>query len=76
MFFGKKKEIKDISNKYPHLIPHIPWKIAIFAEQQDTLLVTADPMQFSHGKYPAADKYLFKWKKDIQKIMTAMRNSE
>ena len=76
VFFGKKKEIKDISNKYPHLIPHIPWKISIFAEQQDTLLVTADPMQFSHSKYPGANKYLLKWKKDIQKIMNIIRNSE
>lgn len=76
VFFGEAKEIKDISNKYPHLIPHIPWKIAIFAEQQDTLLVAADPMQFAHNQFPDANKYLLKWKKDIQKIMNTMRNSE
>ncbi len=76
VFFATKKEITLISNKYPHLIPYIPWKIAIFAEQQDTLLVSADPMQFSNKKYPGADKYLLKWKKDIQKIMTVLRESE
>lgn len=76
VFFGKKKEIMNISDKYPHLIPYIPWKIAIFAEQQDTLLVTADPMQFSNKKYPSADKYLLKWKKDIQKIMDNLKKSE
>lgn len=76
VFFGTEKEIALISKKYPHLTPYIPWKIAIFAEQQDTLLVAADPMQFSNKKYPGADKYLLKWKKDIQKIMDILRKSE
>ena len=76
VFFGTEKEIALISKKYPHLTPYIPWKIAIFAEQQDTLLVAADPMQFSNKKYPGADKYLLKWKKDIQKIMDVLRESE
>ena len=76
VFFGTEKEIAFISNNYPHLIPYIPWKIAIFAEQQDTLLVATDPMQFSNKKYPGADKYLLKWKKDIEKIMDTLRESE
>ena len=76
VFFGTDKEISLISKKYPHLIPYIPWKIAIFAEQQDTLLVTADPTQFSDKKYPGADIYLSKWKKDLQKILNILRESE
>ena len=76
VFFGTEKEIALISKKYPHLIPYIPWKIAIFAEQQDTLLVTANPMQFSNKQYPGADKYLLKWKNDIEKIMNILRKSE
>lgn len=76
VFFGTEKETAFISNKYPHLIPYIPWKIAIFAEQRDTLLVAADPMQFSNKEYPGADKYLLKWKNDIQKIMNILRESE
>lgn len=76
VFFGNEKEINFISSKYPHLIPFIPWKIAIFAEQQETLLVSADPMKFSDKKYPGADKYLLKWKKDTQKIMNIMRTNE
>jgi hypothetical protein len=75
VFFGEEKEIALISEQYPHLIPYIPWLIAIFAEQQDTLLVTADPMQFSNAQYPQADQYLLKWKKDIRKIMDALHES-
>lgn len=76
VFFGDKNEIAFISDNYPHLIPHIPWKIAIFAEQQDTLLVSANPLQFSNKKYPGADKYLLKWKEDIIKILKTLRKSE
>lgn len=76
VFFGKQKEIDLISEKYPELIPYIPWKIAIFAEQEDTLLVTADPTWFSKKKYPGADKYLKEWKKDIDKILAIMRDTE
>jgi uncharacterized protein (DUF302 family) len=76
VFFGTEKEIALISKKYPHLIPYIPWKIAIFAEQQDTLLVAANPMQFSNKQYPGANKYLLKWKKDIENIMQTLRESE
>ena len=75
VFFADKNEISTISENYPHLIPHIPWKIAIFAEQQDTLLVTADPMQFSDKQHPNADKYLIKWKRDIKKIFNILRES-
>ena len=75
VFFGDKKEVADISENYPQLIPYIPWKIAIFAEQDDTLLVTADPMSFSDKRFPGADKYLLKWKKDLNKIFDILRKS-
>lgn len=76
VFFGKEDEVKFISEKYPHLIPYIPWKISIFAEQENTLLVTANPMQFSDKKYPGADKFLLKWKNDIEKIFSVVRDSD
>lgn len=76
VFFGTEKEIATISKKYPHLIPYIPWKLAIFAEQEDTLIVTANPMSFSEKQFPGADKFLLKWKKDIEKILNILRESE
>ena len=76
VFFANEKEVAIISKKFPHLISDIPWKIAIFEEQQDTLLVTADPMEFSNKDYPGADKYLLKWKKDLRKILDILQQSE
>ena len=76
VFFGTEKEIATISKKYPHLVPYIPWKIAIFAEEEETLLMSANPMELSDNKYAAADKYLSRWKKDIEKIFQILRESE
>lgn len=76
VFFSTEEEIALISKKYPHLIPYIPWKIAIFSEQQDTLLVASNPMEFSNKQYPGADKFLLKLKKDIQRILNVLRKSE
>lgn len=76
VFLGKNKNIKMISEKYPHLVPYVPWKIIIFAEQQETLLISANPMNFSHKKYPGADRYLKTLKKDIERIFTNVSKTE
>jgi len=76
VFFSTEKDMHFISKNYPHLIPYMPWKISIFAEEQDTLLVTANPMSFSNQKYPGADKFLSKLKADVEKILDILRNSE
>lgn len=75
VFFSTKEEIDIITKKYPHLIPFVPWKIAIFAEQEDTLLVATDPMLLSNSKFKGADHYLLKWKKDIKTILDTLRES-
>jgi len=75
VFFATKDEIDIITKKYPHLLPFVPWKIAIFAEQQDTLLVATDPMLLSNSKYKGADQYLLKWKKAIKTILDTLRES-
>ena len=75
VFFSTAKDIEMVSKKYPHLIPYIPWKISIFAEEQDTLLVTANPMSFANEKFPEANKYLSRMKKDTEKILDIMRKS-
>ncbi len=76
VFFGRNNEITEITAKYPHLIPYIPWKIAIFAEQENTLLVTADPLRLLDKRYPGANRYLYQWKKDLEKIMHNMQKAE
>ena len=47
VFFGKPDEIAHLSQKYPQLIPYLPLKLAIFAENQETIVVTSNPMVFT-----------------------------
>lgn len=43
VFFGKTDEIHYLTRHHPELIPYLPLKIAIFAEAEETLLVTSRP---------------------------------
>lgn len=74
VFLGKASEIHSLTKKYPELIPYLPWKIVIFAEQDETLVVTHDPLNFT-GFFPGDDlKGTFtRWHKDLRTILDNVR---
>jgi len=75
VFFGKADEIKEISKKLPELIPYLPLKISIFAEEGQTILVTLNPESFDKMYPNSSLAPLFKqWKNDIQAIFNAIQN--
>ena len=41
VFFGKVADVREISKQYPELITSLPLQIAIFAENEDTLLLAS-----------------------------------
>ncbi len=43
VFFGKPEEVRRLTASHPQLIPYLPLKITLFAEQEETLLTTFDP---------------------------------
>jgi len=70
VFFGKKDEIHRLTRQYPELIPYLPLKIAIFAEAEETLLVTTDPAIFMDlYPDPRLHKLFHQWHEDILNIM-------
>ena len=73
VFFGKYKQINDLIDRYPHMIPYLPLSIAIFAEEEETLLVAASPRQFEDKKYPELNQILEGLEDDMQAIFTMMR---
>ncbi|MFW2373188.1 MAG: DUF302 domain-containing protein [Gammaproteobacteria bacterium] len=77
VFFGKTDEIHRLAKDYPELIPYIPLKIAIFAEADETLLTTTNPMVLA-DLFPDPElKSTFRqWHKDITKIINSVQNSE
>jgi len=74
VFFGKADEIKKISAQLPELIPYLPLKISIFAEDGQTILATLDPMSFDR-MYPNSKLTpVFKrWANDINTMFNEIR---
>jgi uncharacterized protein (DUF302 family) len=77
VFVGKPKEIQYLINKYPVLAAYMPPKISIFAEHDETVLVTANPNIYAEMIDDDRDKILFKrWESDIYSVFDDIRNAE
>lgn len=77
VFFGKADEVHEITGKHPEMIPYLPWKIVIFAEEEETLMVTYDPESFS-AFFPDEDlaEAFAAWRRDIHEILERVRLGE
>jgi len=69
VFVGKTKEIRYLVDKYPVLAAYMPPQISIFAEEGETMLVTANPRIYAEMIDDEADKVLFKrWESDVYSV--------
>lgn len=77
VFVGKPEEIRHLVDSYPELAAYMPPQISIYAEQNETLLVTANPMFYADMIDNEKDKELFKrWKNDIYSVFDDIRKAE
>ena len=77
VFVGKADEIKYLTNKYPQMIPYLPPKVSIFAEGEDTLLVTANPLTFAQMIDDEKDRIIFqRWESDVYSVFDDFRSAE
>jgi len=77
VFVGKKDEVEYLATKYPDLIPYLPPKVSIFAENDETVLVTANPNLFARMVSDKKDKDIFnQWQRDIQAVFDDVRNAD
>jgi len=77
VFVGKTDEIKYLADKYPQMIPYLPPKVSIFAEEGDTLLVTANPIAFTQMVDDEKDRLIFeRWESDVYSVFDDFRNAE
>ncbi len=72
IFFGKLDEVRNVALNYPDMIPFIPLKIAIFAENDETVLVALDPLSLATKNRPELLIQLKRWHSDLQAIMREM----
>lgn len=69
VFAGKIHEIRELTNKAPQLTPYLPPKIAIFAEGEQTILVTINPKLYAAIAGEAIDPVFFdRWESDLRSI--------
>jgi len=77
VFFSTLDDVREATEKYPELIPYLPLKIAIFAENDETLMVASS---FEHLRpfytAPALRADFDRWEKDIRAILEKVRNAE
>ena len=77
VFFGKAEEVHELMQSHPEIIPYLPLKIAIFAEGEETILISSNPVAFIElfGN-PDLDKIFRQWKKDVVDILNSVQFSD
>jgi uncharacterized protein (DUF302 family) len=70
VFFGKPAEIKALPEKHPEIAAYLPLNIVIFAEGDDTIMLTANPLSLeTFFKDPDLHGQFSRWEKDIRAIL-------
>ncbi len=77
VFFAKLDELHQLTEQHPELVPYLPLQIAIFAEDDETILVSSNPLILT-GFYPDAGlgKIFHRWHDDIGKIFLSVQNAD
>lgn len=74
VYFGKLEEVKQVSAQQPGLIPFLPLNITIFAEGEQSILVSSHPSTLRQFFPDPALRLVFdRWEKDIGSIMDELR---
>lgn len=70
VFFGRPKEMRELEDRYPELLPYLPLKIVIFAEGDSTLALAYNPAILpTFFKKEALQEQTRRWEKDIRAIL-------
>ena len=77
VFAGKYEEIREICDKVPELGAYMPPKISIFAEGDQTILVTPHPSLYAGIAGDRLDPVMFhRWASDLESILHDVRTAE
>lgn len=74
VFFGKAAEINAVVSQHPELMAYLPLKIVIYAEAEETVLITMNPAAYKQFTNDKVTEHLFsRWENDIRAIMAELR---
>lgn len=74
VFFGKEKQNRWIIKHHPVVIPYLPLKVAIYAENEDTLLVAPNMDILIQAKDPKLKKIVQGWQHDLKAMFKEMHD--
>ena len=74
VFFGKLEQNRWIVEKHPELIAYLPIKVAIYAEEQDTLMVAPNLELLINAQDPQLKKIVSEWQRDIRSMFKVMHD--
>ena len=58
-----------LTKKYPDLTPYMPPKVSIFAEDEDTVVVTVNPAVYKEMIDDEEDRRIFdRWENDVYSV--------
>ena len=70
LFFGKPDEVRYWSKQVPEIIPYLPLKIALIAEDDQVLITSFNPEDLGEMFTDRKLKIQFsRWKNDIESVM-------
>lgn len=78
IFFGRLGEVRALTKRYPQLIPLFPFKLAVYAEGDDTLISVMDPEGLSEALQadPALADQLATWSDEFESVLAQVRDSK
>ena len=77
VFLGKIDEVREIAAKAPRMIPYLPLKISIFAEDGQTILIASNPRLYAAIAGNSVDPAVFeRWESDLRSILHDVSLSE
>jgi uncharacterized protein (DUF302 family) len=77
VFLGKIDEVRGLVGKAPQMIPYLPLKISIFAEDGQSILITSNPKLYAAIAGDAVDPAIFeRWESDLRSIFHDVSMSE
>lgn len=76
VFFGKVEEVREVLRRHPEMSPYLPLKIAVVAEEEDTVLASVDPRALGSmfPDDPGLQVLLARWYNDIDAMLEEMRD--
>lgn len=74
LFVGKLDEVRAITSRYPELVPFLPLKILIFAENNETISMVMNPLNLLDAVDDEQVRIqLTRWHSDLSSILNELQ---